>query len=811
MNSKIISLVKKGEYLESIKLYSKNPNFTTKFTFPSLLKASASLPNLQHGQSLHSTIITMGLQSDPFITTSLINMYNKCGSLTNAVQVFDKMSERDTSAWNAVIDGCFRNGSVHEGVCLFRRMIHMGIKPDRYSLSILLSEGVFSAIEGKQVHGFIVRNLFDNDPYLITALIEMYFSCNSPMDAQHIFGSLEDKQNVVVWNVMISGFCENGFWERSLELYSLGKRYAIKFVSGSFSCTITASSQGEDICFGTQIHCDVIKMGFETDPYVNTSLLTMYAKCGFVHDAINFFRQIPDKETELWNAMITAYVCKARACDALKVYNQMRLSDIRPDCFTVCNVLQASCMIASNIVGKSVHAESIKRNIEGNNALLTMYSQCGTPEDAYKLLSSLTKKNVISWGCIISGFCQSLKFDKALTCFKEMERAGVKPDSNIMASSITACAGLKNVNFGSLIHGFVIRTGLDVEFFVATSLIDMYFKCGLPVGAENVFSGIPHPNIAVWNSMISGYCKNGYPEKSITLLPRISQKPDLITLTSVLAAISSTSALLKGKSLHGYLIRHEIPSDIQLDNALLDMYIKCGLLSFAQKIFKNMIRKDLVSWNSMIAGYGYHGDSVTAMKMFDEMKYHEIMPDDITFLSLISCCNHSGLVEEGRKLFLSMAEYGVEPRMEHYVNMVDLLGRAGDLDSACSFIKKMAIDPDNSIWLSLLCACRTHQNLELGEMAADKLINLEPSRGSNYVQLLNIYGEAGMWDKVVNLRALMKERGVKKSPGCSWIEVRDMVHVFYSGDSSNTKSTEIYKLITCLRSNMKKRDDDEII
>ncbi|KAA8539696.1 hypothetical protein F0562_026388 [Nyssa sinensis] len=695
-----------------------------------------------------------------------------------------KTSIGDVTIWNSMIDGYFRYGHIEEGIVQFRQMQLLGVKPDAYSLSILLGvcDCLSRYLKGKQIHGFIIRNMFDGDPFLVTALIEMYSSCGCPMDTWNLVEKLEDKSNVVVWNAMIGGFCENGLWENSLEVYLFVKNENCKLSSSSFSSALTACSQAGDVGFGRQVHCDVIKMDFQKDPYVCTSLLTMYAKGRLVGDAEKVFNSILDKEIELWNAMISAYVGNGRAYDALDVYSCMRLSAILSDSFTISNLLAPCNMIELYNLGRTLHGELIKRPIQNNiavqSALLTMYSKCGTTEDADAVFSTIKEKDVVAWGSMISGFCRNLKFKEALYLFKAMEADRVKPDSDIMASVISACIGLDNIQLGFGIHGLVIKSGLGLDSFVASSLIDMYSKRGFPD-------------------------RNGLPELSISLFPQIVQHglyPDSVSVTSVLVAISSVAALLKGKAIHGYHLRLEIVSDLQLENALIDMYIKCGYLKYAKHIFRNMSQRNLVTWNSMIAGYGIHDECLHAISLFDEMRKSGIRPDAVTFLSLISSCNHSGLIDEGLNLLQSMRlEYNIEPKMEHYVNIVDLLGRAGCLDDAYTFIQNMPIEPDRSVWLCLLCACRTHRNIKLGELAAHNLLKMEPTRGSNYVQLLNLYAEAGLRDRAAKLRASMRQKGLKKSPGCSWIEVKNKVDTFFSGDSSSLRTVEIYETLSSLR------------
>ncbi|XP_022887112.1 pentatricopeptide repeat-containing protein At2g40720-like [Olea europaea var. sylvestris] len=817
LDIKIKALVQQGHYQEALKASTKASNFS-KFTFPSLLKACASLENLRYGKTLHSEIIKTGLIFDPYITASLINMYVKCGSLCIAVKLFENVSHcevlvQDVTLWNSMIDGFLKNGYFEEGVVQFRRMQVSNVKPDGYTLCILLGvcNGISNFSYGRKIHGYVVRNIFDDDPFVITALIDMYSNFNRPVDAWNVFEKVENNCNIAVWNAMINGFGKKGFWRDAFELYSMVKFKGLELGSTSFSTVLTACSQGEDIDCGRQLHCDVIKAGFESDPYVSTSLLTLYSKCGFVEDAEKLFHSIAGKEVGMWNSMISAYVNCECPHSAVEVYYQMRFRAITPDSFTISNVLIACSMIGSIEFGRMIHGELWKRPIKDNvsvqSALLTMYSRFGRLEDAFELFVKMKEKDIVTWGSMISGNCENRKFKEALDLFKAMKSDGVELDPNVIASAINACVELNDTKLGCCIHGFTIKKGLESDVFTGSSLIELYSKCGQPEKAGNVFSDVSNKNLVVWNSLISCYCQNGIPDVSISLFPQILQNglyPDSVSITSVLSAVSSVAALLKGKAVHSYYIRLQIPEDIQVENALLNMYLKCGFLKHAQHLFQIMSKRNVITWNSMIAGYGSHGEIHKAIKLFDEMRNSGTVPDEVTFLSLISSCNHAGFTDVGLHLFHLMREHRLEPKMEHHINIVDLLGRAGRLEDALSFIQNMFIAPDRGIWLSLLSACRIHHNVELGELAADNLLKLEPTRGSNYVQLLNLYVEVGLLEKAANLRALMRQKGLTKVPGCSWIELKNKVDVFYSEDSSCPSAVEIYDTLDRLKNNMKK-------
>ncbi|XP_077244603.1 pentatricopeptide repeat-containing protein At2g40720-like [Tasmannia lanceolata] len=792
-----------------------------KFSIPSLLKNCASLFDLNLGKKIHGSIIQMGLQSDSHIASALINMYFKTGSIGDATQVFVKMSEnecslKDVTLWNSMIDGYFRYDYKAEGLLSFRRMQILGVRPDEYSLSIILGicRDYLVVEHGKQVHGFVVRNALDHDPYLGTALIGMYSKCRRPFDARKVFDKLVER-NSFAWNAMIGGYCQNELWEESLELFKCMKNDCCEVGSSTFSSVLTACSYGEALIFGKVVHCNVIKMGFVDDPYVCTSLLAMYGKCMVVEDAYKLFDSVSSGGIELWNAMISAYVGNDYVEEAFEIYNRMRLSGLRPDSFTISNILSACSITGLFDFGRSVHGELVKcpaasTNMAVQSALLTMYAKYGRIEEANSVFNTIKERDLVAWGSMIMGLCQKRKIEEALDLFKAMELEGLKPDSEIAASVINAFASLENVQLGCQIHGLVIKNGTGSDVFVGCALIDMYAKCGLPELARGVFSGMSHKNLVAWNSLISSYCRSGQSDMTITLFAQILEHgliPDSVSITSVLVAISSLAALLKGKMIHGFLMRHKVQSDFHVENALIHMYIKCGCLKYARCIFQRMSQRNVVAWNSIIAGYGSHGDCLEAIKLFEEMQRSGLMPDEVTFLALISSCTHSGFLVEGVGFFHSMSrDYGIVPQMEHYANMVDLWGRAGCLNEAYDFIQSMPIEPDESVWLCLLCACRAQNRIELGEIAAGRLLKLEPERSSNYVHLLNLYGEGELWDKVAKLRALMKERGLKKSPGCSWIEVKDRVDVFFSGDSSSPRTVEIHATLNCLKNNMEKEE-----
>lgn len=696
-------------------------------------------------------------------------------------------------------------------------MLASGFRPDGHSLTILLKGCSDNGLEvgvGKRAHACILRNGLELDPFLVTALIDMYAKCGDVAAAFDVFDGSIGKC-VPIWNAMIAGFYRVGEWERSLELFVQMTFEGFAVESATVSSVLMACSVGDAAAFGRGVHCCVVKMGFELHPYVSTSLVVMYGKFGAVGDARRVFYCVPDKRIELWNAMTSVCIGNGFLDEALYVYNRMRLSSMQPDSFTVSNMLSACSTAGLWDVGRSIHGELIKRpklvNKAVQSSLITMYMKCGSIDNAISLFPSTKDRDLVTWGSMIVGFCQNQNFNEALGLFSRLRAEGLfLPDETIIASVASACTCLECLELGCQIHGLAVKSGAFSDQFVGSAFIDMYSKLGLPQLAGSIFSLLPCKNLVVLNTMISGYGRNGLLHESIGAFSEISELgllPDSISVTSVLASVSSFAALEKGKMIHGYQVRNGIICDILVENALIDMYMKCGCLSYAQFIFERMPIRNVVSWNTVIAGYGSHGHCMKAIALFEEMGRSEILPDDTTFLSLLSSCSHSGLVEEGQKIFESVRRYSIVPRMEHYANMVDLLTRAGRLNEAYSFIHDMPVEPDERVWVCLLSACRAYRCSDLGEIAADQLLKLKPRESGSYTQVLNFYGEIGLLEKVAMVRMEMKKVGMTKHPGCSWIEVKDRVEVFYSGDSSSVLTVDIHFMLKGLRKTMTEVDE----
>ncbi|GFQ08686.1 putative pentatricopeptide repeat-containing protein at3g49142 [Phtheirospermum japonicum] len=392
--------------------------------------------------------------------------------------------------------------------------------------------------------------------------------------------------------------------------------------------------------------------------------------------------------------------------------------------------------------------------------------------------------------------------------FDEMpERNNVICNVMIRSYVNNPCSSLNNSRLGPQIHCSAVKKGLDSALFTGNGLIAMYGKCGNLVNARQVFDEMPVKDIVSWNSMVAGYSQNGRSSDAINLYTQMEARgpePDAITIASVLPPCGDLSAVSLGKRIHEYIKKKKLCPNLSVENALIDMYAKCGCLKDARNVFDEMRVKDVISWTSMISAYGRSGKGREAMELFSEMRALGIVPDSIAFVSILSACSHAGLLDEGRNYYNIMTEkFKLVPRLEHFTCMVDLLGRAGRVDEAYNHIKNMPMEPNDRVWGALLSACHVYNNVDIGVIAADRLFELAPHQSGYYVLLSNIYAKAGRWKDVTLIRSIMKEKGVKKIPGVSNVEMGGRVHTFLAGDRSHPQTDEIYSELDVLLGRIK--------
>jgi pentatricopeptide repeat protein len=631
----------------------------------------------------------------------------------------------------------------------------------------------------------------------------------SAFSNQHQF--THRQSNAFLWNNTIRDYVKNGLWDKALRMYYQMRRAGINPEKLVFISVINACGRLSDLQAGRKIHEDIIAGGLESDVIVGTALTSMYAKCGSVKNARQVFDRMPKRDVVSWNAIIAGYYQNGYLHEALAFFTKMQMQGIKPNSITMVSVLPACAHLLALEEGKQIHSYAIRSGFESDVAvgtgLVDMYTKCGNVNIAHKLFERIPDRDVVLWNAIIAGYSQNGHPFEALAFFNEMQVQGIKPDSFALVSVLPACAHLLALEQGKQIHGVAIRSGFESDIVVGTGLLNVYAKCGNVNIAHKLFERLPEQDVASWTAIIGGYSQNSHHHEALAFFIEMQVhgiKPDSITMVGVLHACSNLMALEQGKQIHGYAIRNGFES-VAIGNAFVDLYAKCGHIGIAQQVFDKVSSRDVVSWNAMILAHGIHGQGADALALFSLMRQTGIKPDHITFTAVLTACSHAALVNQGRQYFESMkSDYDLAPKLEQYSCLIDLLGRAGHLHEAYDIINNMPLEPDANVWGALLGACRIHYDIELGEQVAKQLFELEPNNAGNYVLLSNIYAKACRWEDVVKVRTMMRERGVKKQPGCSSVEVHREVHTFLVGDRTHPQSEKIYAMLETLYGQMMK-------
>ncbi|XP_057435602.1 pentatricopeptide repeat-containing protein At2g22410, mitochondrial-like [Lotus japonicus] len=529
-----------------------------------------------------------------------------------------------------------------------------------------------------------------------------------------------------------------------------------------------------------------------------------------IHKAQNIFNQIHQPTLPLWNLMIRGWSQSDNPIESLRTYNLMFHQGLVGDSHTYPSLLKACARVSDVSFTAMAHARVLKLGFDSllfvTNALINAYGCCGEMGLARMVFDEMPERDLVSWNSLICGYRQGKKFREVLGVFEAMRAAGVKADAVTLVKVGMACSVLGEWGVADAMVEYIEENEVDIDVYLGNTLIDMYGRRGMVDLARGVFDRMHDSNLVSWNAMIMGYGKAGnlvaahelfdaMPQRDViswtNLITSYSQagrfseavrlfkemmkakvKPDEKTVASVLSACAHIGSLDVGEAVHNYIRKYDVKADIYVGNALIDMYCKCGVVEKALEVFKEMRKKDSVSWTSVIAGLAVNGFADSALDYFSQMLREGVRPSHGAFVGILLACAHAGLIDKGLEYFESMEKvYGLTPEMKHYGCVVDLLSRSGNLQKAYVFITKMPVPPDVVVWRILLSACQLHGNIPLAELATTKLLELDPSNSCNYVLSSNTYAGSNRWEDVIKMRGLMEESNVQKPSGSSSIEI----------------------------------------
>ncbi|XP_065861074.1 pentatricopeptide repeat-containing protein At3g63370, chloroplastic [Euphorbia lathyris] len=794
--------------------HSCSPQGTSEHFYARLLEFCGSQKARLEGQQIHAQIIkSHDVQNSVFLNTKLVSMYGLCGSLFDAHRVFDKMCERTIFTWNSMIASYVSNEKPLEALEMYRKMRNLGVTFDSFTFPYLIKAcaRVDCLHRGAEIHGLAIKYGYDSVVFVANSLVSMYAKCNDLNGAWKLFEKMNERNNVVSWNSMISAYSRSGHCTEALGLFREMQKAAVATNSYTLVAALQACEDSTFVKLGMEIHAFILKSRGFSDIYVANALIAMYVRFCKMAEAAILFDKFDVKDIVTWNSMLTGCIQNGLYNEALHFFHDLQDSGLQPDQVSLISLLAATGRLGNLLNGKEIHAYAIKNGFSSSvlvgNTLVDMYAKCCYMSYAGRVFDKMPNKDFISWTTVIAGYAQNNSHMEAIELLREVQMEGMNVDAMMLGSILLACRRLKCMAQVKEIHGYILRRGLS-DRVLQNTIVDVYGECGNVDYAARMFELIEIKDLVSWTSMISSYVRNGLANEALQVFYSMKETDvglDSVTLISILSAVASLSILKKGKEIHGFIIRKRFMLEGCLSNALLDMYARCGSLENACKIFTYTEIRSLISWTAMINAYGMHGCGELAIELFRKMEDQRLIPDHITFLALLYACSHSGLVDEGKRILKTMKyKYDLEPWLHHYTCLVDLLGRKNRLEEAYEFVKSMEIEPTAEVWCALLGACRVHSNKKVGEIAAKKLLELDIHNPGNYVLVSNVFAAGSRWKDVEQVRMRMKRHGLKKNPGCSWIEVGNRVHSFLARDKCHPESDRIYQKLAEITEKLKK-------
>ncbi|CAN8253697.1 unnamed protein product [Cochlearia groenlandica] len=683
-------------------------------------------------------------------------------------------------------------------------------------LASLLETSFYTFKNLSFTHCYAIKHGYITDTYVSNRIIASYIKSGFLGLAHKLFDEMPHR-DTVSWNTMISGYTSSEKSYKSWVLFTFMRRCGCHVDGYSYSMLLKGIGSLKRFDLGQQVHTLVIKGGFKCNVYVGSALVDMYAKCGCVEDGFVAFQEISVPNSVSWNALIDGFVQVRDIETVFLLFGSMDTTKMDDGTFAPVITLLADPMFYELL--KQVHSKVLRLGLEQEiticNSMIGSYSDCGCVSDAKSVFDGLGGfKDLISWNSMIAGFSKHELKDSAFELFIEMQRNMIETDVYTYTSVLSACSVEEHGIFGMSLHGLVIKKGLEQVTSVSNALISIYIQFPTIEDSLFLFESLESKDLVSWNSILTGLSQKGHSEDAVTFFSYLRssniEEVDDYAFSAALRSCSDLATLQLGQQIHALATKSSYESNEFVTSSLISMYSKCGVIETARKCFEQISSKDsTIAWNAMILGYAQHGSGQVSLDLFAQMCNQTVKLDHVTFTAILTACSHAGLVQEGLELLNSMEPvYKIKPRTEHYAVTVDLLGRAGLVEKARDLIQSMPMNPDHMVLKTFLGACRACGEIEMATKVAKHLIETEPGDHVSYVMLSHMYSDVKRWEEKANVKKMMRERGVKKLAGWSWIEIMNQICVFNAEDRSHPLCHEIYFMVQNLSEEMQWFDSD---
>ncbi|XP_024522041.1 pentatricopeptide repeat-containing protein At4g39530 [Selaginella moellendorffii] len=735
-------------------------------TFTTLVAVCGSFDAVPQGRMIHSQIEEVGYGSLVEVANSLVKMYGKFRLLDTAVGVFETIPCKNLTSYSAMVTAFAKCGKLRDAMRCFDSMWRAGWEPSLIIFTTIL--GVCAELGeleyGRDVHGMIAEVGLCNVHNLKVSLFDMYSRCGELEEAKKIFDSFQSIGPTSV-NKMIAAYALKDQHKLAVEVFNRFHGFSQATDVNTF---ISLLGTCDSVAKAKEVYKKLRESGLKDTLRFENSLISRLGRLGAVAYARKLLGKMPERNVVSWSAMIAAYVQNGYSDEALVALQEMDLEGVKPNNITFTSLVDA--------IDDEVSARAMQNRIFTSgevevddflyNAVLRMCLKFHCIDEARGIFESAKNKDVVTWTTMIAAASEDGRSREAFSLFRRMELEGVKPTSVTFMSLLDACSSATL----EALHERVVAEGhTHSSALLCTALVKVYGKHNQLERARGLFDEMESKDVVSWTSMIRGYIEQEQGSKALSLFRQMELegvKPSQITLVSMLAACSLENSLREGRKIQAQLLAAGGEHNPVAGNELVNMYGQCGSLDEARSVFNTLRERGVAAWTSMIAAYSKSGRGKEAVKMLRYMGMEGVKPNRMTLSTLLSACGHSGLANEAWECFIFVEkDCGVTLTSEQYGSMIDVLGRAGEMDQARVLLNNMPCKADAKIWTNFLGACRIHKNLELGAQAAEALMRIEPGNPSPYVLLARMYGEAGNRDKEVEVLATMEYRGIIPSKG----------------------------------------------
>lgn len=788
---------------------SADPNLTSIDNFIYRLQQCREKKDLVAAKCLHTQLCEVGLERHKVVGNYVVPMFIDCGSLPDALQIFNLLLYRNEISWTSLIKGYVHCGHPRDAFDIFEQMQHDNVHPKSYTLVAALQACAASKNTegGLKIHAEALANGYLGDGFVGNSLINMYAQCGSLLQAGEVFSKLPVR-DVVSWTSLMAGFVQHGLDQDALDCHNQMQLVGVSPCEFTFVCSLKACSNLGAIKKGQELHVEATQKGFDQCPHVGNTLIHLYGTCGSPEEAHLVFNHMLVRDVVSWTAVITGYAERGPWMEALKLYDQMQLEGVHPNSVTFASAIKACGSTGAEDRGHEIHTQVALRGLEGDtmvgNSLVAMYAKCFAFSEAEQVSNKLPVRDAVSGTALIAGYTDCGDGLQALNSFEQMQLQGIPGDAFTFSCILKACSIIQALDKGRKIHSSILEIGLEKDGPICNALIDMYTKCGSPLEAQVVFDKLQCRTVVSWTSLIMGYAEHGIWQEVFRCFEQMQVdgvSPNTVTLSCVLRACGSMGAIEKGRAIHTEFATDFIDMIPSVTNSLMNMYAKCGSLKEARDIFDKLPARDVTAYSVMIRGYGVNCEARKAVECFEEMLRQGVRPDSVTFTCLLTACCHGRLVREGHDLFRRMREdHEIEPTLEHYVSVVGLFAKSGHLHEAERFLEMLSLSYERT-WAALLSACKIFGDEELASRSFQQLVMSNPHAPAWSVLMADVLAGVSKWDAACRLEDLRKHAGLFKEPANALIEIDSQIHEFIAG---NSPSMEVSEMVSSLNSRVKK-------